>query len=84
MGIHHLHHSRVPAHRRIGGADVTDIELIIHSMSRVGKTALVRHVYGGDPITGAIRAGLENRGLIDPHGEATQLGRHVADHLTTH
>lgn len=63
---------------------MTDIELIIHSMSRVGKTALIRHVYGGDPITGATRTGLENRGLIDPHGEATQLGHQVADHLTTH
>ncbi|WP_426707580.1 hypothetical protein ACEN2D_02360 [Corynebacterium auriscanis] len=59
-----------------------DIDLIIHSMSRVGEEALVSHVYGGDPIKGAVLTGLQNRGLVDHRGEATDLGRQVADHLT--
>ncbi|OFT88987.1 hypothetical protein [Corynebacterium sp. HMSC28B08] len=61
-----------------------DIDLIIHSMSRVGEEAMVSHVYGGDPIKGAVLTGLQNRGLVDHRGEATDLGRQVADYLTIH
>ena len=61
-----------------------DIVLVINAMSGVGKTALINHIYHGDPITGATLIGLQNRGLIDTHGEATQLGFQVAEYLTTH
>ena len=58
------------------------IQQLDTTTSPVGKRALVKLVYGGDPTTGAVKTALQSRRLIDTDGTPTPLGRALADHLT--